>query len=83
MQAWGRSLPSVDATQWQVVPQVLVTVTRDGNMMTVVSEFVVTHRHGVVSTSKLGDPPSVTANTRYSAVGCAVPPFPAEHFYFL
>jgi len=54
--------PSVDVTHWLVVPQVLVAVTRDGHLMTVVSEFVMTHRHGVVAASKLGDPPSAIAS---------------------
>ena len=42
--------------------------------MTVVSEFVMTHRHGVEAASKLGDPPSAIANARNGAVICAVPP---------
>ena len=42
--------------------------------MTVVLESVMTHRHGVETASKLGDPPSVIANSRYGADVCAVPP---------
>jgi len=42
--------------------------------MTAVSELVVTHRHGVEASSKLGDPPSAIASAHYGAVISAVPP---------
>jgi len=42
--------------------------------MTVVSEFVMTHSHGVITASKLGDPPSVIARVHHGAVISAVLP---------
>jgi len=43
--------------------------------MTIVLEFVMTYRHGVVAASKLGDPPSAIARVHPGVVISAVPPF--------